>query len=1049
MQASMETEPSHAPWSRNDPDTPPSRPKNGISKRRSDGLHASSAAARSPSSRRQQHPANPATRNAPHFQLLAENEVPDGKVENDPPLIPVRPVFKMKRTGFSGPFPSSGPQMSASTSWSSNNAKKRPRLSKEGTTPTTSAHETEIPPKSFDVATGTAAKLQALGVFSPLIPTSSVAIESRNRDMENVQGLDQGEISLSSRASSSLRPSNRSMASVFRQHQRRHPSKLQGEAAAASFSPASAAAPAFATSSPDQSPVQSPEMTQDDHHRDGGGLDAELLIASDVPTSAITRAHSAHLVKDDSSYRTWVDESGTLVTTAGALLPPGYKTLDDPDYPWICPVRSCRKRLQTLFGLGKHFGVSHRSSSFNDNTDGTLSDLGTYPGGGLRGCKVSSRKPMSLVESPMAKSSLHYNAKKASRPSRGGPKSRRLRVEVAPLKPMDDEPTTSDDDDDALNGGPRRTRMPVNIAPAQRTDFDHLDLQDDAASISESSADIGMSYKMANSDRPYNMWPDDTGVLRSTPGILIPDGYELDNTMPDRPWICPVRNCRRLYAGRGFLGYHFRTSHLAAQLNDNLDGTFTAMNVSVDKNSPATVVSRNILHDQEPMRSPQKPWYYTGGKSVTWISAVAGDDDQELDDFQSTAKVEIPRETRTRQSRVVTIEKSPPPSSATPENQVDLAPKGRQYSEWWDEDGNLMRMNGALIPEGFRLDYSPLTPWICPIRTCRLLSKTRKGLGYHFIIKHNSEQLNDNWDGTFSVVGSHHGKGAQVVSQKPLDPKEPPMIAPQLPNSQWGHQMMKQGGDVAVTVTRAETSGEEDEAMEEEMNDTNLPGRRRRSHRLTAANGSEQAAAHYDAPARQQHSKRLVEAASADYDQSRERSTALAPSIAVPARTDIHSVRDRHGRFAPERDQMRPRVLEPQYLIADRPDQLHVYHDDAIQMEDWERNQGRILGAGDPGGIGVSSAYLSSNMSVQLGIGFTILAIKIASGETHVFHSDPTKTRVCYLGSGKVRVQVDGEPEFTIGVQGIWKIRPGVRCEVKNWAYVDAMLHVTVTTLAD
>ncbi|KAK3332787.1 hypothetical protein B0T19DRAFT_352952 [Cercophora scortea] len=97
--------------------------------------------------------------------------------------------------------------------------------------------------------------------------------------------------------------------------------------------------------------------------------------------------------------------------------------------------------------------------------------------------------------------------------------------------------------------------------------------------------------------------------------------------------------------------------------------------------------------------------------------------------------------------------------------------------------------------------------------------------------------------------------------------------------------------------------------------------------------------------------------------------------------------------------------------------------------------------------MGISSAYLSSNTSVQLGIGFTILAIRIASGTTHVFHSDLTQTRVCYLGSGKVRVEVDGEPEFIIGVQGVWKIRPGVRCEVKNWAYVDAMLHVTVTTL--
>ncbi|KAK3332788.1 hypothetical protein B0T19DRAFT_352626, partial [Cercophora scortea] len=326
--------------------------------------------------------------------------------------------------------------------------------------------------------------------------------------------------------------------------------------------------------------------------------------------------------------------------------------------------------------------------------------------------------------------------------------------------------------------------MPVKIPPpAQPTDRGQLGFGGDAASSSESSADIGMSYKMANPDRPYNMWPDDKGVLRNTPGILLPDRYELDNTMPDRPWICPVRSCRRLYAGRGVLGYHFRTSHLGAHLNDNLDGTFTVVKVLGDDDSAAIVVSRTILHDQEPIQSPQKPWYPypTGGNKVTWVSAVAGGDDQEPEDSQPTTNVETSRETRTRRSQVIAVEKSPLPNSD--KTKVDLAPQGRQYSEWWNEDGNLIRMNGALIPEGFKLNYSPLTPWICPIRTCRLLSKTRRGLGYHFIIKHNSDQLNDNGDGTFSVVGSHKGKGAQVVSQNALDPKEPPMVAPRLPVS--------------------------------------------------------------------------------------------------------------------------------------------------------------------------------------------------------------------------------------------------------------------------
>lgn len=52
-------------------------------------------------------------------------------------------------------------------------------------------------------------------------------------------------------------------------------------------------------------------------------------------------------------------------------------------------------------------------------------------------------------------------------------------------------------------------------------------------------------------------------------------------------------------------------------------------------------------------------------------------------------------------------------------------------------------------------------------------------------------------------------------------------------------------------------------------------------------------------------------------------------------------------------------------------------------------------------------------------------------------------TRICFLASGKVRVQVDGEAEFAIGGHGMFRINPGVGCTVFNKAYVDAVVHVT------
>ncbi|AEO63867.1 uncharacterized protein THITE_2109463 [Thermothielavioides terrestris NRRL 8126] len=61
---------------------------------------------------------------------------------------------------------------------------------------------------------------------------------------------------------------------------------------------------------------------------------------------------------DDRPYRTWTDKDGRQHSTAGALLPPGYHQSDDPAYPWLCAVRSCRRMFESLHGLGRHYCVS-------------------------------------------------------------------------------------------------------------------------------------------------------------------------------------------------------------------------------------------------------------------------------------------------------------------------------------------------------------------------------------------------------------------------------------------------------------------------------------------------------------------------------------------------------------------------------------------------------------------------------------------------------------------------------------------------------------------
>ncbi|KAL2134086.1 hypothetical protein VTI74DRAFT_1082 [Chaetomium olivicolor] len=104
------------------------------------------------------------------------------------------------------------------------------------------------------------------------------------------------------------------------------------------------------------------------------------------------------------------------------------------------------------------------------------------------------------------------------------------------------------------------------------------------------------------------------------------------------------------------------------------------------------------------------------------------------------------------------------------------------YQEWWDDSGRLLSVTGASIPAGYRLDNTyPGRAWICPIRSCRSVYKDRQGLGYHFTTIHRATDLNDNGDGTFSIIGPNHRNALRVVSSRPLDPNEPPMPEPYLP----------------------------------------------------------------------------------------------------------------------------------------------------------------------------------------------------------------------------------------------------------------------------
>ncbi|KAK1564224.1 uncharacterized protein LY79DRAFT_530315 [Colletotrichum navitas] len=112
-----------------------------------------------------------------------------------------------------------------------------------------------------------------------------------------------------------------------------------------------------------------------------------------------------NLTKDANprGYLQWRTPQGTIESSCGTILPTNYHLHSDPMHPFICPVRTCRKIFNKMHALGAHFSIKHRSSTFNDNLDGTLSFIDYYKKAGTKYSPpiVVSQNSLQRNEPPM------------------------------------------------------------------------------------------------------------------------------------------------------------------------------------------------------------------------------------------------------------------------------------------------------------------------------------------------------------------------------------------------------------------------------------------------------------------------------------------------------------------------------------------------------------------------------------------------------------------------------------------------------------------------
>ncbi|KAK4221501.1 hypothetical protein QBC38DRAFT_522061 [Podospora fimiseda] len=647
---------------------------------------------------------------------------------------------------------------------------------------------------------------------------------------------------------------------------------------------------------------------------------------------------------NDKPYRSWKDPTATdsePINTKGAMLPPGYKKFDNAEFPWVCPVRSCRELFGELFGLGKHFNTSHRASRLNDNTDGTFTELGKYAvatagdgvscGGPPKPPIIVSKQPMT-VDLPMPKPDLQRARVRASKSNQARQYTERTRTST----------------------------------PAERT-----------STPTESSGGLG-GLTMANPNRRYNQWTDDNGVQVEFQGIPVPEGYRYDRTVRGRPWICPIRSCRRLFTTQKDLSYHFKSTHRGSLLNDNLDGTFTVLKQNKYKEDKGIYVVSQGLMNTEPIVPPRVPTYPNHPKSITWVTppevSVSHSDlwknickeFEHIEDVKSEVKLLL------KLAVARQVERPKP----------------------LDQNLTARQVTALLVQATGEVNNKPCS--LCrrgdgPFGDC---VSVPLGTAPEMLQHMNSQ--------TLACANCLYRKEGERCSVK---------------RTEWiaNARAMQTQRNLTVTVednmdVDVDEAGAEDSAMESlKAGDKSWP----------------------DVESPQDH---LGQSSSEDTDEILAELTASKQNQATRRVERLKRWRNitdssSSGEDIPNRKRTKQSV---------KSDEGHVGLEDWEEGDG--RIAGSEYSRSCPH-LAVSTS-VASKESFDFSSNSAVVDMIINPGTRHVFRAEAGKARCCLVTNGKLRVQIGHDVQFAVGVRGRFKIEPKVSCSVVNRSYENVFLTV-------
>ncbi|KIH90248.1 hypothetical protein SPBR_00131 [Sporothrix brasiliensis 5110] len=556
-------------------------------------------------------------------------------------------------------------------------------------------------------------------------------------------------------------------------------------------------------------------------------------------------------------------------------------------------------------------------------------------------------------------------------------------------------------------------------------------------------------------------------------GVLFPDGYS-KSSVPDMPWLCPVRDCQRVFQKIVNLGGHFTRKHRHTLFNDNRDGTLSKVGVHTHMRAFIVSTNKRPAVELEPL-APQVP---AGAQAKTDAFALSHS---------------LP----SKSPRLSVLSKSAVRTDGPPPGPDDFAiPRPVDPQATWEYLQPFLAP-ALRHPAPPKSGYSSLFLAAQRVRDIKWNERRVVPVGGHTTASIASAliQMSGDWvpnpcdycrsgQGLYDgcIIASSKGtadmnvafsKCANCVERRnkmpcSLRPTFQPRFAKLFPHLDYdAAYRYARSGNFGFSETMAVSQPQRLKA------DTAGIVRRERGLATKAggggggggadsgpdpassddeplARGVPHRAGQTAPPARvagfQQHEpnqlrldrrdrRRSGHVADKEVDVLPTGQTATSSSSSLSSSSTALS---RPHTNTASSSRLATTSSDSALMVAGN---VQPGGPDALEMEDWEVAPGRVQSKAHEN-IAFSNAYLTSNQMVPIDHNMSYRVEVVRPGQLVSFNADERAIRMCMLAAGKLRVVV-GDDRFVMGPNGMFRVKPGTSFGVENRQYIDAYLHIT------